>query len=121
MQINPTSSNVQSNISQSVKNRTGNVISESSSEIKRGAEGVLQYHKRAEITIEEVNKGLEKLNIIFKPTHLEFQLHETSGKYFVNIVDDSSKEVIKQIPSEEFLEMVAAAKEQNGIIVDERI
>ncbi|WP_284036438.1 flagellar protein FlaG [Neobacillus sp. 114] len=121
MQINPALSNAQSNISQSVKNRTVNEINDNSSEFKKGAEEGIQYHKRAEVTIEEINKGLEKLNIIFKPTHLEFQLHETSGKYFVNIVDDHSKEVIKQIPSEEFLEMVAAAKEQNGLLVDERI
>jgi flagellar protein FlaG len=118
LQINPTSTYVQSNLSQSVKNK--NETNENTVEKNLPGE-MLQNHPRADISVEEIQKGIEKFNKIFKPTHLEFQLHEESGKYFVHIIDDTTKNVVRQIPSEEFLEMVAQAKEQNGIIIDERV
>jgi flagellar protein FlaG len=118
LQIKPTSSNVQSILSQSIKNK--NEIKDNESE-KNSAGQMLQNHPRAEVSVEEIRKGVENFNKIFKPTHLEFQLHDASGRYFVHIVDDNTKNVIKQIPSEEFLEMVAAAKEQNGILIDKRV
>jgi flagellar protein FlaG len=118
LQINPTSTYVQSNLSQSVKNKN-----ETKENIEEKNSGKETHHKNQniEVTVEEIQKGVENFNKIFKPTHLEFQLHNASGKYFVHIIDDNTKNVIKQIPSEEFLEMVAAAKEQNGILIDERV
>jgi flagellar protein FlaG len=118
LQINQTSTYVQSNLSHSVKNK--NQTNENTAE-KNLARETVQNHPRAEVTVAEIQKGVENFNKIFKPTHLEFQLHDASGKYFVHIVDDNTKNVIKQIPSEEFLEMVAAAKEQNGILIDKRV
>jgi flagellar protein FlaG len=118
LQIKPTSTYVQSNLYQSIKNK--NETKDNAAE-KNTVEGVKENNTRREVTVEEIHKGVENFNKIFKPTHLEFQLHDASGKYFVHIVDDNTKNVIKQIPSEEFLEMVAAAKEQNGILIDKRV
>jgi flagellar protein FlaG len=74
-----------------------------------------------ELNEKKVMAGIKTFNDIFKPTHLEFQLHDESGKYFVKIVDDKTQEVIKQIPSEDFLKMVAEAREQMGIFLDKRV
>lgn len=81
----------------------------------------MQQAKPAEVTQEQAKSALETFNKIFKPAHLEFHLHKESGKYFVQIVDDKTKEVLKQIPSEEFLRMVAEAKEQHGLVIDKRV
>jgi flagellar protein FlaG len=118
LQINPTSTYVQSNLSQSVKNK--NEIKENSVE-KNAVKETLENNRNTEMTVDEIHKGIENFNKVFKPTHLEFQLHEESGKYFVHIIDDATQNIVRQIPSEEFLEMVAAAKEQNGLIIDERV
>jgi flagellar protein FlaG len=81
----------------------------------------LQYDKSPELIAEKTKNALETFNKIFKPTHLDFQLHEESGKYFVKVIDDQTSDVLLQIPSKDFLDMVAEAKEQLGLIVDKRI
>jgi flagellar protein FlaG len=77
--------------------------------------------KSQEIMEQQTKKAIESFNQIFKPTHLEFQLHQDSGRYYVQIVDDKNKQVLKQIPSEEFLQMIVEAKEQLGIVFDKRV
>jgi flagellar protein FlaG len=71
--------------------------------------------------LEKVKAALESFNEILKPTHLEFKMHDESGRYFVKIVDDKTQEVIKQIPSEEFLKMISETKNQLGLLVDKRV
>jgi flagellar protein FlaG len=71
--------------------------------------------------LDKVKAALESFNEILKPTHLEFKMHDESGRYFVKIVDDKTQEVIKQIPSEEFLKMISETKNQLGLLVDKRV
>jgi flagellar protein FlaG len=119
VEINPASTYVQRNPVQPVKNQ--NAPKESPFEKKPAEEKQQQNSPGTEVSVEAIKKGVDNFNRIFKPTHLEFQMHDASGKYFVSIIDETTEKVIKQIPSEEFLEMVARAKEQSGIIIDERI
>lgn len=69
--------------------------------------------------IEEVIKGI---NDFLQPTHtsIKFVLHEKLDDYYVNIVDEKSKEVIKEIPSKKLLDTYAAMMEFVGLIVDEK-
>jgi uncharacterized FlaG/YvyC family protein len=78
-------------------------------------------HETAAERLEKVKAALKSFNEILKPTHLEFQMHDEAGRYFVKIVDDKTQEVIKQIPSEEFLKMISETKDQLGILVDQRV
>lgn len=71
--------------------------------------------------LEKVKAALKSFNEILKPTHLEFQMHDEAGRYFVKIVDDKTQEVIKQIPSEEFLKMISETINQLGLLVDQRV
>jgi len=55
--------------------------------------------------------------------HLEFRLHEDSGRYHVKVVDSESQKVIREIPPEKMLEFSARIKQildkALGILVDE--
>lgn len=55
--------------------------------------------------------------------HLEFRLHEDSGRYQVKVVDSESKQVIREIPPENMLDFSAKVKQMLdkaiGILVDE--
>jgi flagellar protein FlaG len=104
----------------STRGRNENIPSEKTTD-KKLIEETQQTGNQQVITTEKMNNAVDHFNKVFKPTHLEFQLHENSGKYFVQIIDDMSKEVIKQIPSEDFLEMVAQFRAQQGLIIDERV
>lgn len=51
---------------------------------------------------------------------LQFSVHEKTGRVMVKLVDESTKEVLKEIPSEEFLDMVAKIQEYVGMMIDKK-
>lgn len=61
--------------------------------------------------------------IRFSNYHLEFKLHEDSGRYQVKVVDSESQQVIREIPPEKMLDFSARFKElldqAVGVLVDE--
>jgi flagellar protein FlaG len=69
--------------------------------------------------IEDVIKGI---NDFLQPTDtsIKFVLHEKLDDYYVNIVDDTTKEVIKEIPSKKLLDTHAKMMEFVGLMVDEK-
>lgn len=71
--------------------------------------------KEVKLAIEGMNKTLQATY-----SHLEFKLHEKLETYYVQVVDSQSKEVIREIPPEKFLDLVAAMLEYAGLLVDER-
>lgn len=69
-----------------------------------------------ETNIEGVNKFLEK-----HTTSLKFQVHEDLNRVYVEVVDQKTKEVIREIPPKEFLDMVSSMLEHVGLIVDKKV
>ncbi|WP_251552272.1 flagellar protein FlaG [Neobacillus muris] len=121
MSIHSTTFNLQNNQSYSTK-YSGETGSPSSPEQTKPADERPQTANGTGTTEERVQHAIKNFNQIFNSTHIEFQMHEDSGKYFVQIIDNQSKEVLKQIPSEEFLEMAAATKEQQqSLLLDTRV
>ena len=49
---------------------------------------------------------------------LTFSVHEASGRTVVTVLDGATKEVIKQIPSEEFLRMSEALATSRSLLLD---
>ena len=52
---------------------------------------------------------------------LQFSVHEKTGRVMVKLVDESTQEVLKEIPSEEFLDMVAKIQEYVGMMIDKKV
>ncbi|MBP2027775.1 flagellar protein FlaG [Acetoanaerobium pronyense] len=65
--------------------------------------------------VESGNKELKHLE-----TNLRFSIHEKTKQITVKIIDTATDEVIKEIPSEKILDMVAAMMEKAGLLVDKR-
>ena len=53
-------------------------------------------------------------------TQCEFAYHEKTNRISIRVLDASTKEVIREIPAEETLEMVEKMWELAGILVDEK-
>ncbi|UOY86937.1 flagellar protein FlaG [Bacillus glycinifermentans] len=66
-----------------------------------------------ERTVQGANKLLEPSQV-----HLQFELHEKLGEYYVKVVDDKTDEVIREIPPKQWLDFYAAMAEFMGLIVD---
>ncbi len=74
------------------------------------------------ITKEKTEKVIESMNEFLKAsnTHLKFQYHEDLQKYYVAIVDDTTNEVVKEIPPKKLLDMYAAMEEYMGLLFDKK-
>jgi flagellar protein FlaG len=70
--------------------------------------------------LEEVVKGL---NEFLQPSHtsIKFELHDELKEYYVQIIDERTDEVIREIPPKKLLDMYAAMMEFVGLIVDKKI
>ncbi|MED1952368.1 flagellar protein FlaG [Brevibacillus centrosporus] len=81
-------------------------------------EGVQEKElSKAELTkeIKGINKWLETTN-----THVKFTLHDKLNEYYVQVINDQTNEVIREIPSKKMMDMVAKMHEMVGLLVDER-
>ncbi len=69
---------------------------------------------------EQIQQAVDKMNKTMEThsTELRFKLHEKSGEYIVKIVDPKDNSVIKEIPPEKILDMVAYFKKLIGLVVD---
>ena len=65
--------------------------------------------------IEKANKALQGHN-----TSFEFSIHEGTKEIMVKVLDKDTGEIIREIPSEKILDLVAKLWEASGIFVDER-
>ncbi|QOR66246.1 flagellar protein FlaG [Cytobacillus suaedae] len=78
---------------------------------------------KVELSEEKLKGVVNGLNDFLQPTHtsLKFELHDKLNEYYVTIVDDQTKEVVREIPSKKLLDMYAAMTEFVGFIVDKKI
>lgn len=74
-------------------------------------------------TEEELIEKIESANKHFVTfdRRLEFSIHEKTKQIMVKVIDLRTEEIIREIPPEKILDMVATLWEIAGIIVDEKI
>lgn len=69
-----------------------------------------------EKAVDLLNKTMENYN-----TELQFTLHKDSGEYMVKVINSKDHTVVREIPPERVLDMVAHFKKMLGLIVDKFI
>jgi len=52
---------------------------------------------------------------------LEFSVHEESGRDVIKVIDRSTKEVVRQYPSEEVLELVSKLSDAAGNFINSKV
>lgn len=65
--------------------------------------------------IEHANKKLEGSDKQF-----QFSVHEKTKQIMIKVIDKGTQNVIREIPSEKILDMIAAMCDAAGIFVDEK-
>lgn len=71
---------------------------------------------------EDLEEAIKSTNeMIFDgDNRFEFKIHERTGRMMVKLIDKETDEIIKEIPSEKILDLVASIWDLVGILVDER-
>lgn len=72
------------------------------------------------IDLESFQGLLDKVNKEMKPydTQLEFSIHEKTKQVMIKVINTSTKETIREIPSEKLMDIMANLLEVSGILVD---
>ncbi|WP_071435485.1 flagellar protein FlaG [Bacillus kwashiorkori] len=104
------------NFERTAENKSNNEMSLANNTNERNQ----TFHWKSKEQVEEMVKGL---NDFLNPvqTSLKFEFHEKLNEYYVTVVDDTTKEVIKEIPPKKMLDLYAAMAEMLGVIVDKKI
>lgn len=76
--------------------------------------------KEQQSNFEQIRKAVEKLNKNLSNSEAVFGIHEDTSRVTIKIVDKSTKEVLKELPPEKTLDMIAKVWELAGMLIDER-
>jgi flagellar protein FlaG len=72
-------------------------------------------------TNDQIKKAVEQLNKkMVNNSEAIFGIHEETNRVTIKIVDKDTKKVIKELPPEKTLDMIAKVWEMAGILVDEK-
>lgn len=80
--------------------------------------GTVQKDK--EVSTEQVKSAVENINNQLRRTSCSFKYHEETNRISITVKDKDTDEVIREIPPEKALDMIAKAWELAGLVVDER-
>lgn len=92
-------------------------------EIKEGNTPSLQEKSKENIfSKEELQKKVDEINdyVLGYNAQFSFKVHEGTGRTFVQMIDMQTHDVIKEIPPERMLDVVAGIWDLMGIAVDRK-
>lgn len=85
---------------------------------KEQQSGVVQKDK--EVTTEQVKSAVDNINNQLRRTSCSFKYHEETNRISITVRDKDTDEIIREIPPEKALDMIAKAWELAGLMVDEK-
>lgn len=93
-------------------NNTTNTVNDNSKMVKKDELESKKY------TEKDVEKGVKKLNKFLEDekVHAEYSVHKDLKTIIIKIVDDDTKKVVLEVPSEKILDMIASMCRQVGIL-----
>ena len=95
--------------------------SNSEQEKKRQDEAAVQTDGK-EIPTEKIKSAVDSLNkkIAMRHTNCSFKYHDDTNRISITVRDSDTDEIIREIPPEKALDMLAKAWELAGLMVDEK-
>lgn len=90
--------------------------------IKSRADALATALGQGKIDQEQLQEVLEKLNIFLNAleVQMKFSIHEGTGQVIVRVMNTVTGKVIREIPPQRILDMVAKMMEMVGVLLDER-
>ena len=87
---------------------------------QKGSGKQMDQQAKEQPSNEQIKKAVEQMNKSMFNSEAVFGIHEGTNRVTIKIVDRDTKEVIKELPPEKTLDMIAKVWEMAGILVDER-
>lgn len=77
-------------------------------------------NQSSQFSNEMIRDAMKELNKKSTSVQAEFGIHEETNRITIKMVDKKTKEVIKELPPEKMLDMIAKVWEYAGLVVDEK-
>ncbi len=71
----------------------------------------------SQVFLDELEKDIEMIHNV----GLRFSVHKPTGRTVVKVIDKETKEIVREIPAEEILNLAAKLDEMIGMIFDKTI
>ena len=97
-----------------------NTVAVAKSQEGNGKAGYESQEGNRQASQESIRKAVENINKNLNDAEAIFGIHEKTNRVTIKIVDKKTKEVIKELPAEKTLDMIAKAWELAGLMVDEK-
>ena len=97
-----------------------NTVAVAKSQENNGKQGYESQENSQQPSNESIKRAVENINKNLKNSEAIFGIHEKTNRVTIKIVDKETKEVIKELPPEKTLDMIAKAWELAGLLVDEK-
>ena len=71
---------------------------------------------------EQLDQAMQEMKEALPPVarNLQFSVDEDTGRTVVKVIDPATKEVIRQMPSEELLAITRALDKMNGLLIKQK-
>lgn len=112
---NYSTTNDYSNNTESTSNETKHSVSNINAQSQQEEKSMAKPHSE-----DEIKKAVNDMNHKMVNAEAVFGKHDETGRTTIKLVNKSTKEVIKEFPSDKALDMLAKLWEMAGIIVDEK-
>lgn len=76
--------------------------------------------KNSQNDLDQIRKAVEKMKKNMPHSEAVFGIHDGTNRVTIKLIDKDTKEVIKELPPEKTLDMIAKVWEMAGILVDEK-
>ena len=102
--------------------QTTAVVENAQSKDQNNTSADANSEQQQQVTNEQIKKAVEKLNKnMMSHSEAVFGIHEATNRITIKIIDKDTKKVIKELPPEKTLDMIAKVWEMAGILVDEKM
>ena len=108
------------NAAQPVDNVTLSVNAAQAKDGEQGNDQNSQQEQPQSASADAIKKAVEEMNKKMANSVAQFGIHEETNHITIKIVDKETKKVIKELPPEKTLDMIAKVWEMAGLLVDEK-
>ena len=82
--------------------------------------GTSEKEESGEAAKGSIMEAVKKLNASTDSVEAVFGVHDDTNRVTIKMIDKASKDVLKEFPAEQTLDMIAKVWEMAGILVDEK-
>lgn len=118
--VQPVTGGTESVVQEAGQAADASTLNVKATEGKENSNGENGIRGQGQPSKEQLRQAVEKINKNMNNSEVLFGIHEATNRVTIKVVDRETKEVLRELPPEKTLDMIAKVWEMAGLLVDER-